>query len=94
MVIENYTRHVVRRMNARRISRVAFDVAMQYGRKIYASNSLYYFFGRKELQCIPWLAAGEREHFEGITIVCDPRSHVALTCFKNKAFTRHIRGRK
>lgn len=94
MVIENFTHHVLRRMNDRRISQVAFDVAMQYGRKIYAPNSLYYFLGRKELQRIPWLAPGEREHFEGITIVCDPRNHVALTCFKNKTFTRRVRRRK
>ncbi|MCG3155120.1 MAG: hypothetical protein DKINENOH_01722 [bacterium] len=94
MTVDNYTHHVMRRMNARRISQVAFDVAMQYGRKIYAPNSLYYFLGHKELQHIPWLAPGEREHFEGITIVCDPRSQMALTCFKNKGFTRRIRGRK
>ncbi len=94
MMVDNLTQHVLLRMNARRIPQEAFDIALQYGRKIYAQNSLYFFLGRKELQRISWLAPDDREHFEGITIVCDPKHAVVLTCFKNKNFTRRIRGRK
>jgi len=88
------TKHVLQRLNARRISAEAFDLALQHGREIYADGSLYHFLGRNELQRIPWFSSHEREHWEGITVVSAPKSSSILTCFKNKKFTRCIRGRK
>lgn len=94
MTMLQLTHHVLLRMNARRISAEAFHIAMQYGRKIYTDGSLYYFLGRNELNRMSWLTPDDREHWEGITIVSDPKNSVVLTCFKNKNFTRRIRGRK
>jgi hypothetical protein len=56
---------------------------MIYGRVIYARHAKWYVIGRKEAQ---WCGVSgvELRSFEGIHVVCDPRTEEVITAFRNR----------
>ena len=85
--------HAQKRMSERGITPAMVDLALQYGRKLRAPQSLYLFVGRRNLEKMKLVSKG-MDHLEGVTLVLDPSGQVMITCFKNKNFPKKIRNKK
>ncbi len=86
------TNHAAKRMNMRHIPETMIYAARWFGRKIYARNSLYFFLGKREIKKMLKEFTPERPHqWEGLTLVCDPRTETVITVFKNKNWLKKIR---
>lgn len=86
-----FTAHALRRMNQRSIPRWWVDLALQFGQRIYAQNSLFVFVGKRQVRKMQQLGYYGLDKLEGLTLVLDPKTKTMLTCFKNRQFTRKIR---
>ncbi|MFZ0389373.1 MAG: DUF4258 domain-containing protein [Calditrichia bacterium] len=84
------TRHAAKRMQQRRIDEKIISLALVYGRKIYARDSLYVFLGKRSLQKLGRLA----EELNGTTLVLNPKTKELITCFRNPQFLKKIRYKK
>ena len=63
------------------------ELALQYGQKIWAKNSLYFFMGKRQAQRFGKLA----EKLEGLVVVIESRTRVMKTVFRNRKWTKKIR---
>jgi len=89
------SRHAHGRMQNRHINDVMIAAAREFGEKIYAQNSLYYFLGRRALKrLMQQFIQADADHWEGLTLVCDPVSGTLITCFRNKNWLKKIRPKK
>ena len=85
--------HARKRMSERGITPAMVDLALRYGRKLRAPQSLYLFLGKRSLEKAKSIPKG-MDHLEGLTLVLDPSGEVMITCFKNKNFPKKIRNKK
>ncbi len=74
-------------MNQRGITAEMVELALQYGQKIWAKNSLYFFMGKRQAQRFGKLA----EKLEGLVVVIESRTRVMKTVFRNRKWTKKIR---
>ncbi len=74
-------------MNQRGITTEMVELALQYGQKIWAKNSLYFFMGKRQAQRFGKLA----EKLEGLVVVIESRTRVMKTVFRNRKWTKKIR---
>ena len=86
------TDHALKRQNQRSISDTMILAVRSFGDKIYAKNSLYYFMSKRALKRMMKVFLPDNpEKWEGITLVCDPKSEIVLTVFKNKKWLKKIK---
>ena len=86
------TNHAFQRQQHRGVSDIMIQAAVSFGDRIYAQNSLYYFLGRRALKRLQKLfIPSNPEKWEGIVLVCDPKSEKLITVFKNKNWMSKIR---
>ena len=88
----NITQHAAKRMNQRSISELMIIAARSFGDRIYAKNSLYYFMSKRAVKrMLEVFHPHNPEKWEGITVVCEPKTEAILTVFKNKKWPHKIR---
>jgi len=86
------TFHAKNRMDQRAISETMILAARYFGDKIYAHNTLYYFLGKRALKRLMKVFMPDNpDKWEGVTLVCDPKTGIVITAFKNKKWTKKIR---
>jgi len=85
------TAHSIARMCQRRIPDWQIELALRFGKRIYARGSLYYFVGRRQVDKMEKQGYRGVEKLEGLTLVLDPHDKVLLTVFKNRRFLDRIR---
>ncbi|MGD9488778.1 MAG: DUF4258 domain-containing protein [Calditrichaceae bacterium] len=86
------SKHAAKRMRERNISEIMVSAAINFGERIYAKNSLYYFLGKKAVSKMQQLFLPDNpDKWQGVVIVCDSKSGTMLTCFKNKNWLKRIR---
>ncbi len=86
-----FTAHALKRMGQRNIPRWQVDLALSYGKRIYAHKSLFVFLGRRHIERMRRDGYTRIDKLEGLTLVLDPKTKALITCFKNRSFTRKIR---
>ncbi|WP_456443054.1 hypothetical protein [Caldithrix abyssi] len=87
-----FTDHALRRKNQRAISDTMILAVRAFGDKIYAQNSLYFFMSKRALKrMMKTFRPDNPEKWEGLTLVCDPKTEKVLTVFKNKRWLKKIR---
>ena len=74
-------------MSQRGITTEMVELALQYGQKIWAKNSLYFFMGKRQAKRFGKLA----EKLEGLVVVIESRTRVMKTVFRNRKWTKKIR---
>jgi|Deesub1362B_J571_1020462.scaffolds.fasta_scaffold02479_2 hypothetical protein len=82
--------HFVRRMYQRGMNWEIVELVLQYGKKIWAKDSLYFFMGRREAARFGKLA----EKLEGIVVVVESKTRVLKTIFRNRKWPSKIRYKK
>jgi len=82
--------HTKRRMNERGITPKMVELALNFGRRIHAPGTLFYFVGKRDMKKITCFSR-DVDRLEGTTLVLDPGENVVITCFKNKNFLKSIR---
>lgn len=86
------TKHAFKRMNQRHIPETMIQAARWFGRKIYAQHSLYFFMGKREIQrMLKEFMPDDPHRWEGLTLVCDPKTETLITVFKNKNWLKKIK---
>ncbi len=86
------TKHANIRMNQRAITETMILATRFFGKKIYAKNTLYFFMGKRELKrMMKDFIPDNPDKWEGITLVCDPKTEEIITVFKNKKWLKNIR---
>ena len=86
--------HALKRMQQRSIDELMIEAARCFGEKIYAKNSLYFFLGKRAMKRLLKVFRPQNpEKWEGLTVVCDPKSEKVLTVFKNKNWLKKIRSK-
>ena len=84
------TGHFLNRMNQRGISQEMVELALRYGQKIWARDSLYFFMGKRQAQRFGKLA----EKLEGLVVVIESRTKNMKTVFRNRRWLKKIRYKK
>lgn len=77
-------------MGERGFSEADIYLAMSIGQKIHASETLYYFLGKRDLATFGNLA----ERLEGLTLVFSKDGQTLLTVYRNRKWTQKIRHKK
>lgn len=86
------TNHAFQKQQNRGISDMMIQAAISFGDRIYAQNSLYYFLGKRAVKRLQKLfIPNNPEKWEGLVLVCDPKTEALLTVFKNKNWLKKIR---
>ncbi len=85
-----FTDHCIARMNQRGITFEMVELAFQYGQRIWARDSLYFFLGRRQVKRLGKMA----DKLEGLVVVIESRSKRVMTVFKNKRWTKKIKYKK
>lgn len=86
------TQHAFKRMNQRHIPETMILAARAFGRRVYANNSLYFFLGKRALKkMLKDFMPDNPDKWEGLTLVCDPKTETLITVFKNKNWLKKIR---
>jgi hypothetical protein len=85
------TQHFIQRMNDRGISQTMVDLALVYGQRFYASNSLYVFVGARQVNRMRQAGYKVSDKMNGLTLVLNPASEDLITCFKNRTWLKKIR---
>ena len=89
------TDHALYRKNQRAISDTMILAVRAFGDRIYAQNSLYFFLGKRALKRMMKTFMPENpDKWEGLTLVCDPKTETIITVFKNKNWPKKIRYQK
>jgi hypothetical protein len=79
-------------MSQRNIPNVMIYAARYFGDRIYAKNSLYFFLGKKALKRLLKVFIPDNvDKWEGLVLVCDPKSETVITAFKNKNWLKRIK---
>src|SRR5436853_338295 len=81
-----FSRHALRRMNARCITDRAVELVQQYGREIHARGAIYYVVGRKEVESLADRV--DLSWVEGIHVLLS-RDGWVITTYRNRAFRPH-----
>jgi hypothetical protein len=77
-----FTKHLVRRMDARRIRAQAVTAALEFGRAVHTRGASVRVIGRKEVE--KWRRHGiDLSDCEGVQVVCSPDGAV-LTTYRNR----------
>jgi hypothetical protein len=88
----SFSLHAIERSLQRGITEKMIRAAIEFGRKIFADKSLYYFIGKRDLKKVQEeLGVRNPEKYEGVTLVVDPESNQVLTCYRNKRWLKKIR---
>lgn len=86
------TNHAFKRMNQRHIPETMIIAARCFGDRIYARNSLYFFLGKRALKkMLKEFKPENPDKWEGLTLVCDPKTETLITVFKNKNWLKKIK---
>ncbi len=86
------TLHAKDRMNQRSITETMILAARHFGDRIYADHTLYFFLGKRALKrMMQVFIPANPEKWEGLTLVCDPKTETIITVFKNKKWPKKIR---
>jgi len=85
--------HAQKRMSERGITPEMVDLALKFGSKMRAPQTLYFFVGKRNIKKMKHLSK-EMDHIHGLTLVLDPTGSTIITCFKNKKFPQKIRNKK
>ncbi|HID39688.1 MAG TPA: DUF4258 domain-containing protein [Calditrichaeota bacterium] len=86
------TKHAIKRMNQRHIPEIMILAVRAFGERIYARNSLYYFMGKRAVKRMLEVFIPEKPYdWEGLTLVCDPKTETLITVFKNKKWLKKIK---
>ena len=79
-------------MNQRHIPEKMIYAARWFGQRVYAQNSLYFFLGKRALKKMQKeFKPKNPEKWEGLTLVCDPKTETLITVFKNRKWLKKIR---
>lgn len=82
------SQHADYRMSKRGIGSRDIELALQYGREIYAKSALFYVIGRKEVERYSDVCPVLREA-EGVHVLLHSRSGVILTVYRNQNIQLH-----
>jgi len=77
-------------MNQRGITMEMVQLAIRYGQRIWAKDSLYFFLGRRQVRKLGKMA----DQLEGLTVVIESKTRKMKTVFKNRRWTKKIRYKK
>ena len=77
------TQHAEERMQMRRVSIQAVQLALDYGRTFYTRNAEFVVLGRKEVQ--RYRAEVDLRSLNGLHVLCS-REGAVLTVYRNKGF--------
>lgn len=80
--VPGLTKHAQRRMTARRISDVALEAVLTYGRVAFVRGAEIYAIGRKEVELYQRQGI-DLTAFEGIHVVCSLNGAV-MTAYRNR----------
>jgi len=95
MTFDSITKHAANRALDRGITPSMLDAVYCFGDMIYAKGSLYYFMsGRAVRRMLRVFQPDNPDKYHGLVAVCDPVQGTLITCFKNRNWTKKIRGRK
>ena len=84
--------HALKQMQKQAITETMILAAWHFGERIYAKNSLYYFLGKRAVnRLLKILKLENPDKWEGITLVCDPKTKRIITVFKNRNWLNKIR---
>lgn len=86
------TDHAIKRQSQRAISDTMILAVRSFGDKIYAKNSLYFFMSKRALKRMMKVFLPDNpDKWEGLTLVCDPKTETVITVFKNKRWLKKIK---
>jgi len=66
------------------------ELALRFGQKIWAKDTLYYFVGKRQAKRFGKLA----EKLEGLVVVIESRTREMKTVYRNRRWTKKIRYKK
>ncbi len=66
------------------------QLALRYGERIWAKDSLYFFMGKRHTRKLGRMA----EKLEGLVVVIESRTREVKTVFKNRRWTKKIKHKK
>lgn len=87
-----FTKHAQKKMQVRHIPELMIHAAYCFGEKIYAQNSLYFFMGYRAIQrMLKVYMPDNPDKWQGLTLVCDPKTHTLITVFKNRKWLKKVK---